>query len=39
VAGSKPAAAVDVAPSAPVAERAASAADALYGSPKDSGRS
>ena len=39
VAGRKPALAVDVAPTGPVASRAASAADALYGPRTGSGRS
>lgn len=39
VAGRKPVPAVDVAPAAPAAERAASAADALYGPSAGSGRS
>ena len=34
-AGRKPAAAVDAVPSAPVAQRADAAVDALYGAPKD----
>jgi len=37
--GRKPTPAVDAAPSVPAAERAASAVDALYGAPKDGGRS
>jgi hypothetical protein len=38
VAGRKPAAAVDVAPQGSTAARAANAADALYGAPKDADR-